>query len=458
MTQSDRCSVDARPGPGRPAPLHHRPARRRRRPRARRQREPGAAPGGRRRPCRRRSRSRRYPDHRRARGALAARLGVDADRGAGHRRRRRRPRPRLSAPCLRAGPRAVLPGRRFEMIPRYACLAGAEVGEVPWWQRSTCPVDDGRRRAGRDTALVAVVSPNNPTGAVASPADARAAWRGAAAGRWSCSTTPTSSSPPSTTSPRRARAAQRGRVPHPLQGLGPAPACASATRWATPASSPGCARVGPALPGVAPASLPRWPWLRRRSRSARRAASADPAASATALGRLLARARRRAAARPRPTSCSPASPTPRWVRAALAALGIARPRLPRPRPSSTAGCASPCPGDEAAFARLRARARAPRSRPRRCCSTWTACSPTCRTPTARPCVADRGDLRRRSVSRHEIAAAKAAGNANNDWELTQRLLAEPRRRGHPRRGRRSASRRSTRAPTTGPGCARPRRC
>ncbi len=66
------------------------------------------------------------------------------------------------------GRRAILTRPSFEMLARYAALAGADVEEIEWWEgewpvEKALELDDGR------TALVAVVSPNNPTGAEISP-------------------------------------------------------------------------------------------------------------------------------------------------------------------------------------------------------------------------------------------------------------------------------------------------
>jgi histidinol-phosphate aminotransferase len=58
----------------------------------------------------------------------------------------------------------------FEMINRYVRLAGGDVVALEWW-KGPWPVDEALARAGEDTALVVVVSPNNPTGAVVAAAD-----------------------------------------------------------------------------------------------------------------------------------------------------------------------------------------------------------------------------------------------------------------------------------------------
>ncbi len=58
----------------------------------------------------------------------------------------------------------------FEMIPRSARLTGGTVVEVPWWE-GPFPIDAIEASVNERTAAIAVVSPNNPTGLVASTAD-----------------------------------------------------------------------------------------------------------------------------------------------------------------------------------------------------------------------------------------------------------------------------------------------
>jgi len=109
----------------------------------------------------------RYPDKRPLEEAVAARLGLDPERvivtnGADDALER----------TVRAvagpGRRAILTTPSYGMIRRFAVLAGAEVIEVPWWD-GDWPVEEVCRLAGDETALVAVVSPSNPTGALVSP-------------------------------------------------------------------------------------------------------------------------------------------------------------------------------------------------------------------------------------------------------------------------------------------------
>ena len=80
---------------------------------------------------------------------------------------------------LAAGRELILPVPTFEMIERYARLAGGCIVTTPWLS-ATYPTDAVLAAVTRDTALVAVVSPNNPTGAVATADDLRRLSRAAA--------------------------------------------------------------------------------------------------------------------------------------------------------------------------------------------------------------------------------------------------------------------------------------
>lgn len=113
-----------------------------------------------------------YPDAKPLESALATRLGVDPSRvivtaGADE------ALDRVCRALLAPGRRLVLPTPTFEMIPRYARLAGAKVVEIPW-RAGGWPLEAvlDRGEAGK-VDLIAVVSPNNPTGAVATRDDLR---------------------------------------------------------------------------------------------------------------------------------------------------------------------------------------------------------------------------------------------------------------------------------------------
>jgi histidinol-phosphate aminotransferase len=66
----------------------------------------------------------------------------------------------------------ILPAPTFEMLTRYAALAGGSVRSVRW-TKGEYPVDAVLKSAGDLPGLIAVVSPNNPTGAVISAVDLR---------------------------------------------------------------------------------------------------------------------------------------------------------------------------------------------------------------------------------------------------------------------------------------------
>lgn len=73
---------------------------------------------------------------------------------------------------LEPGREVILPTPTFEMLPRYTQLAGAKTIDVPWPQ-GDYPTDRVLECVSPQTAMIVVVSPNNPTGAVASAADIR---------------------------------------------------------------------------------------------------------------------------------------------------------------------------------------------------------------------------------------------------------------------------------------------
>jgi histidinol-phosphate aminotransferase len=108
----------------------------------------------------------RYPDSQEIESAIAGQTGVERERvlvtnGADDALER------IVRCAVSPGRRVVLTTPGYGMIKRFAVLAGAEIIEVPWWD-GEYPVDEVCRAAGEDCGLVAVVSPANPTGSVAS--------------------------------------------------------------------------------------------------------------------------------------------------------------------------------------------------------------------------------------------------------------------------------------------------
>lgn len=108
-----------------------------------------------------------YPDARPLEAALAARLGSSAAQvvvtaGADE------ALDRVCRAVLCPGRVCLLPTPGFAMTTRYAAATGCEVVSIPWDGEfplsAMLEADDGR------VALVGITSPNNPTGAVVSPA------------------------------------------------------------------------------------------------------------------------------------------------------------------------------------------------------------------------------------------------------------------------------------------------
>jgi len=114
---------------------------------------------------------RRYPDVSALEAALATRLGVPPQRlivtaGADE---------AIDRACrafLEPGRTILLSDPSFDMFDCSATLAGGELVCVPWWD-DAFPIDAFVGRLDARTAVVAVVSPNNPTGSVATLADVR---------------------------------------------------------------------------------------------------------------------------------------------------------------------------------------------------------------------------------------------------------------------------------------------
>lgn len=120
---------------------------------------------------------RRYPSVERLEALIAARYGLPRARvlvtaGADD---------AIYRACLVVldeGRDIVLPVPTFEMLERYARLAGARLATTPWMSGSY-PTDAVAAGVTPRTGMIAVVSPNNPTGAVAVADDLRRLSRGA---------------------------------------------------------------------------------------------------------------------------------------------------------------------------------------------------------------------------------------------------------------------------------------
>jgi histidinol-phosphate aminotransferase len=114
------------------------------------------------------SRVRDYPDARPLESAIAERLDVDPARvivtaGADD------ALDRVFRAYLAPGRRLVLPVPAFEMMYRFADVVGGEVLRVPW--TDAFPTDEVIAALDDSVSLVAMISPNNPTGCVATASD-----------------------------------------------------------------------------------------------------------------------------------------------------------------------------------------------------------------------------------------------------------------------------------------------
>jgi histidinol-phosphate aminotransferase len=113
-----------------------------------------------------------YPTVRGLEEKIAARFGIGPERvgvfgGADE------ALDRLIRSTLCAGRSVVCPTPTFEMLPRYFTLAGAAEIAVPWMS-GPYPRAEVIAAIRPDTALLVLVSPQNPTGAVATADDVRA--------------------------------------------------------------------------------------------------------------------------------------------------------------------------------------------------------------------------------------------------------------------------------------------
>jgi histidinol-phosphate aminotransferase len=114
---------------------------------------------------------RRYPDVAPLEEALAARWGVAAERvivtaGADE------AIDRVCRAFLEPGRTMLVPDPSFEMLDRYAALASGTVVRVPW-TADAFPAAAFESQLDARAAVAAIVSPNNPTGGVATLADVR---------------------------------------------------------------------------------------------------------------------------------------------------------------------------------------------------------------------------------------------------------------------------------------------
>lgn len=358
---------------------------------------------------------RRYPDATALEAALAHRCSVEAARvlvtaGADE------AIDRCCRAFLTAGRTMLVPDPSFEMLDRYAALAGGELVPVPWTP-GPFPTAEMIECLDERTALIAVVSPNNPTGEVATLDDVR---RLAAAAPGALvlldhayveyadeDLTASALALPNVVVTRtfsKAWGLAGCRVGFVLGSAGVI-AALRAAGGPYPVAGPSVAFAALQLERGAPAMAAHVAQVRRER--------------AELFALLAARG-----AAPRPSQANfvyvDLGPRAAFVHTALAAQGILVRDFPD-RPGAATGLRITLPGDAEAFAHLTAAldlALAPDALLLDLDGVLAdveASYRACVLATARDFGVD--------ISRNEVLQATLCGDANNDWVLTRRLLA-----------------------------------
>ena len=360
---------------------------------------------------------REYPDLSKLEERIAHRHGVDVDRvlvtdgadGA---------MDRLFRAYLEPGRELVVPVPTFEMIHRFAATCGAEVLTVPWVDGF--PLAEITRQIGPRTAVAAVVSPNNPTGAVLSAEELDELARRAAEvsalllldhvyaeyadvdltagalGHANVVVLRTFSKAWGLAGCRVGYALASPRVIATLRNAGnPYPVSALSARVALRRLDEGGEAMRRHVEAVRVERSRLTDWLTRRG------VPVPPSQGNFVIADFGKRAG--------------------FVRRALAALGVLVRAFPH-RSEIADALRISLPGDEAAFGRLLA-------------ALATVLEPQALLFDLDGVLADVEESYRAAilttvrsfgaeVTRQELRAASLAGNANNDWELSRRLLAE----------------------------------
>lgn len=317
---------------------------------------------------------------------------------------------------LAPGRAVIFPVPGFEMLARYARLVGGTVVEVPWTEHRY-PTDAVIEAIGPDTAMVVVTSPNNPTGGVATAEDLRRL-SGAA--------------------PEALLLVDLAYVEFADEDLSAAALqLPNAVIVRTVSKARGLAglRVGYA---AGPPQVMAW----MRAAGAPYAVSAPSlalaetqlAAGDEAMRSFVALVRKERAliaeiltelgAEPLPSEANfvlTRVRDPLWLRDALAGLGIAVRAFPG-RPGLEQHVRVACPGDAAALSRLERSLRAA-LRPEALLLDMDGVLADV-SGSYRAAIVQTAAAFGAVVDGEDIARVKAAGNANNDWVLTWRLLRE----------------------------------
>jgi histidinol-phosphate aminotransferase len=322
---------------------------------------------------------------------------------------------RICRTYLAPGRELVLPEPTFEMVGRYARLAGAKILGVPWWG-GPYPLQEVLARVTERTAMIGLVSPNNPTGLTATSADVRALAQAA---------------------PQALILVDHAYSEFADEDLTPAALAqpnALVVRTLSKAHGLAGLRVGYAMgpePLIAPLRSAGSPFS--VSHVSLQLATQKLEQGGAAVRAYVARVREERSQLHRELLALGASPmasqanfavarlkNAHWVWSALAGLGIGVRRFPSD-PALAELLRITCPGEARAFERLRH-------------ALATALAPQALLFDMDGVLVDvSGSYRAAIVGTamgfgvqlldDEISRAKAKGGANNDWELTLRLLA-----------------------------------
>ncbi len=357
---------------------------------------------------------RRYPRAAELEARLAVRHGVTPDRvlvtaGADDALLR------LACAYLGPGRELVLPVPTFEMFERHAAARGATVREVEW-PGGRFPVEAVLAARSPRTTLVAVVSPNNPTGAVVTRGELERVARGVPGALVVVDQAYAEFAEEDLTAPAlelpgavvlrtlsKAWGLAGLRVGY---ALGPPEVlrCLRAAGNPYPVAGPSLAVAAAVLEQGE--ELPRAQARRiatERARLAERLTALGWSPEAGQANFVLARGR-----------------DPLWLRDALAGLGVAVRAFPG-RPRLEDAVRVTCPGAESDLARLLE-------------ALDTALAPEALlldldgvladvSASYRECIRATAASFGVRLTAEEIAEAKRAGDANDDWALTRRLLA-----------------------------------
>jgi histidinol-phosphate aminotransferase len=359
--------------------------------------------------------ARRYPLAATLERVVAARLGLQAEQvlvtaGADDAIDR----------CCRAflspARNVVMPSPTFEMLPRYARLTGAAVREVPW-SEGPYPVEAVLDAVDRNTSVVVFVSPNNPTGAVGTADDLRRLAAAAphalllvdlAYGEFADSDlTAAALSHPNAVVLRTMSKAWGLAGLRVGFALGPV----ELVRWLRAIGQP-YAVSGPSL-------------LLAKSRLQEGDAEvARYVASVREERGKLEPLLRELGADVRPSHANfvyARTPRARWIRDGLAGLGIAV-RIWPGHPELEGSLRVSCPGDGTVLSRLQDGLRAVMAPEALLLDMDGVLADVSK--SYRQAVQDTVSSYGVSVTQADITRAKSAGNSNNDWILSHRLLAE----------------------------------